>query len=198
MAPKVKTEDVFATWRNERYGIVMLKDASIPVVYNHQGKPLARLYPWLLRGSQSDIGSQKGTPVNITFTDAEDGSRTYQTSTRDIAGCATLTQRIVCRPRSLLVEITLTPTSLPPDGKIPNLHVGLDVIPTLESNIARHGVNPMEAVTEAGTFSVGWSPKVNHWYKGYWIRGNGFSWIANSEQAWEIGKPVTFWYEIAI
>jgi hypothetical protein len=88
------------------------------------------------------------------------GSRTHQAANRDLGALATMTHRIVCGPQSSRVELTLTPTSRRPDGRIPNLHVGLDVVPT--------------------------------------TRGQSFGWQPTPEQSWEAGRPIVFWYEIAI
>lgn len=182
----ISEDRVFTQWQNNRYGIVMLKNGSIPVVYDRQGQPLITL--------PSGAGAD-APPSNIQVEALADGSRVF-TLTDGKTPDFTWSQKWICRDSSVRVEWTWVPTSS--QEKPPSLGLHLKVLAKATERFDRWGVNPLDILTEQGTLSVGWEPRLSHWFKAYWVREGTITFVPFYEKAWVAGQPITFWVELGI
>ncbi len=196
LLPEAQTGDVFEQWQNDRYGLILLRDGSIPVIYKADGKPLVKVDGWNFEGDGQKFDAGENLPT-IRSSITADGNQVFEI-TQAPAKLFTWSQRILCSPSGIRVDYSFVPNKTIEGNHSVNLAV--KVLQPLSNDIGAPLVHPIEALTDLGAVTFNFDPRVFHWYTGYGVWGEKDRvWFnAGTYTEWKKDQPITFWIEIGL
>ncbi|BCM92985.1 hypothetical protein IAD21_04870 [Abditibacteriota bacterium] len=193
----IKPDQVLEQWQNDRYGVVVLKDGSIPVLYKADGSPLVRMNGWSWEKGDKKVNSWTNDPV-VTASTSKDGNRIYEIKNGN-NDALSWTQKTILRPYGVRVEYSWTPKqSIDP---APSMWLDVKSLQPLVNDIGAPLVYPIEALTEKGAITVGFDKRLFRWYTGYGVWGDDKSRVWFNPAAWvdwKTGQPLSFWLEVGV
>ncbi len=192
----IKADQVLEQWQNDRYGVVVLKDGSIPVLYKADGSPLVRMNNWSWEKGKDKVNSRTNNPI-VTVSTTPDGNRVYEVKNGD-NDALSWTQKTILRPFGVRTEYSFTPKQT--FDPAPGMWLDVKVLQPLVNKIDAPLVYPVEALTEKGAVTIGFDKRLFNWYTGYGVWGEmDRVWFNPAAWAkWETGKPLTFWVEVGV
>jgi hypothetical protein len=159
---EVKESEVFEQYENGRYGLVILKDGRVPVVYSREGRSLVSVTSPVAWMGRSNVVKAVTEP---------DSSRVFHLE-GTVGKSGGWSAKIACRASLVRWDVEWRATGT--EAKVPDIRVVVTPLSRPLNDIHRYGTNPMDVVTDNGSFSVQWQERIRQWYEAYWIRDNTF------------------------
>ena len=204
VAPKLSADAVFDQFQNSRYGLILNKNGTVPVIYDNSGRALFHLDGWSMQCAREKADGkmefwmadeQINHKPRIDSSTDDGGNRVFriQGSGRFIDW----SQRIVCLPTRLRCEIEVTVTR-PMEKPEPSLTFSLGADGRLTGTMARVNENPVPVPFESGLATVTFDDRYRSWFRRYAVRDQGISFSPFAVGQREVGAKTTLWYEVEL
>ena len=205
LMPDQKPETVFEQWENPTYGVVVLKNGALGLLYTPNGYNLLSNNGWYLQGAGKDAAGQNmwqhldtaefQQPAINVITSPE-GFRIYEFKGHH---CEYFqwSQRIICKPTSVRVEVEFAITKAPPEGLGANLYVTSKVIAKVPPDFTTPNENPINLTSVAGKTLFYYDPNFT-WHRGYWADQNSITLSPLTGRAMVPGETHATWFEVEL
>ncbi len=205
LMPGQNPESVFEQWENPAYGLVVLKNGALGLLYSTKGFNLLSHNGWYFQGAGKDAAGQNmwqhldtaefQQPAINVITSPE-GFRVYQFKAHT---CEYFqwTQRIICKPTSVRIEVEFAITKAPPDSLGANLFVTSKVIAKLPPDFTTPNENPINLTSAAGKALFYYDPNLT-WHRGYWVDQNTITLSPLAGRPMVPGETHATWFEVEL